>query len=154
VVFACRIKREASRKIRDEIKSEIETLGLSDRVVFLERVDKMPLFTGAADVVVMPSESLFAKMDVPLVLLEAMSQGVPLVLANVPPLSELLGFDCGLGVPPEDSEALAEAVQAILDDTALGTRLGLAGAEAVRTAFSARVMARQVEQVYKEVLEP
>jgi glycosyltransferase involved in cell wall biosynthesis len=153
VVFACRIKREASKKIRDEIKSEIDTLGLSDRVLFLERVDRMPAFAGAADVVVMPSESLFAKMDVPLVLLEAMSQGVPLVLANVPPLSELLSFECGLGAPPKDSAALAEAVAGILDDQGLGRRLALAGAEAVRTAFSAKAMARQVEQIYNEVLE-
>jgi phosphatidylinositol alpha-1,6-mannosyltransferase len=153
VVFACRIKREPSRIIRDEIKEKIEAAGLSSRVRFLEKVADMPELVGTADVVMMPSESLYAKMDVPLVLLEAMAQGVPLVLADVPPLSELLAYDIGLGVPPGDSEALAEAVGKLLDDDALALAKGRNGATAVRREFSAEAMAMAMERIYNEVLE-
>ena len=153
VVFACRIKRAPSRAIRDHIKTQIGAIGLLDRVQFMERVDDMPGFVGTADVVVMPAESLYAKMDVPLVLLEAMSQGVPLVLADAPPLDELLAFECGLGVPPENPESLAKAVGRILDDSDLSTALGAKGAAAVRKEFSAEGMAKAVEQIYSEVLK-
>jgi phosphatidylinositol alpha-1,6-mannosyltransferase len=153
VVFACRIKRAPSLLIRDEIRAEIESRGLGNKVVFLERVENMSAFVGAADVVIMPAESLYAKMDVPLVLLEAASQQVPLVLANVPPLSELLPFDMGLGVPPGDERALAEAVGQILDNTNDAKQMGEAGETAVRDVFSAQKAALAVERVYDEVME-
>jgi glycosyltransferase involved in cell wall biosynthesis len=154
VVFACRIKQEASKTIRDRIRADIARQGLDDKVVFLERVREMPSFVGAADIVVMPAESLYAKMDVPLVLLEAMSQGVPLVVADVPPLNELLVHGCGVGVPPGDPEAPAEAVARLLDDRAAALKLGRAGQAAVRDVYSAEAMAHAVEKVYSEVLEP
>lgn len=152
VVFACRIKREASRDIRDGIKRELHASGLGDRVRFMEHVNDMPAFVGAADVVVMPSESLYAKMDAPLVLLEAMSQGVPLVLAAVPPLGELLDYGVGLGIPPKDDEALADAVQRILDDGELSKKLGAAGEKAAREVFSASTMADAIETIYDEMM--
>ncbi len=152
VVFACRIKREASRGIRDRIRADIEERGLLDRVVFLERVSDMPSLVGAADVVLMPAESLYAKMDVPLVLLEAMSQKVPLVIADAPPLDELLACGGGIGVPPGDPEALAAATMDLLRDGALRERMGEAGRAAVETVYSAAAMARAVEKVYSEVL--
>lgn len=152
IVFACRIKREASKAIRDRIQKAIREQGLDDRVIFMERVENMPVFAGCADVVIMPAESLYAKMDVPLVLLEAMSQRVPLVIADAPPLDGLLAHGCAKGVPPRDPDALAAAVGAILDDTAESARLGEAGYAAVREVFSATTMARAVEEVYQEVL--
>ena len=152
VVFACRIKRQPSVAVRDEIRAGLERSGHRGRVVFLERVADMPAFVGAADAVVMPAESLYAKMDVPLVLLEAASQRVPLVVADVPPLSELLPYGPALGVPPGNPEALAESVGRILDNPNLSNRLGQAGETAVLEAFSARGTAAAVERVYDEVM--
>jgi glycosyltransferase involved in cell wall biosynthesis len=153
IVFACRIKREASLEIRDDIRKNLVSAGFGDRVSFLERVDDMPTFVGAADLVVMPAESLYAKMDVPLVLLEAMAQGVPLVLAESPPLDELLGFGVGLGVGLRDAQGLAAATKRILGDRAYGMKLGTAGVGAVAEIFSAKAMARAIEDVYDEVLQ-
>jgi glycosyltransferase involved in cell wall biosynthesis len=122
-------------------------------VIFLERVDNMPAFVGAADLVIMPSESLFAKMDIPLVLLEAISQRVPLVLADVPPLSELLQYGVGFGVPPADEAALVEAIGKVFDNPDSAKTMGLAGEEAVNNIFNAEKMAIAVERIYDEVLE-
>ncbi|MCP4680409.1 MAG: glycosyltransferase family 4 protein [Deltaproteobacteria bacterium] len=153
IVFACRIKREPSRVIRDKLKSDLQTAGHGDRVEFIDHVSNMPALAGAADVVVMPADSLYAKMDVPLVLLEAMSQHVPLVIAESAPLNELLSFEAGLGVPPGEPEALAGAVTRILQNSSLGKELGKSGAQAVRRSFSADTMARAIETIYDEVLE-
>jgi glycosyltransferase involved in cell wall biosynthesis len=153
VVFACRIKRPPSIAIRDRIKREIAATGAGERVCFLDKVDDMAAFVGSADVVIMPSESLFAKMDVPLVLLEAMSQQVPLVLADVPPLNELLGFGVGVGIPPADERALAEAIGTLIDSPSRAAEMGDAGEAAVRELFNAKRMAAAVETVYDEVLQ-
>jgi phosphatidylinositol alpha-1,6-mannosyltransferase len=153
VVFACRIKRPPSLAIRNEIRAEIERQQLAHKVVFLEKVDNMPAFVGSADVVVMPAESLYAKMDVPLVLLEAASQQVPLIIANVPPLSEMTQFYMGLGIPPKDPKALAEAIGRVLDNPNEAKQMGNAGANAVREVFNSQKAATAVEQIYDEVME-
>ena len=151
IVFACRIKRAASEAIQRDIQRALEPLG--DQVKFINEVEDMPAFVGSADVVMLPSESLFAKMDVPLVLLEAMSQRVPLVLANVPPLDEVLETGAGVGVPPTDPEALAYAVTELLSDDAKRESLGKSGEHAVINLFSAKKMAEQVEDLYDEILD-
>jgi glycosyltransferase involved in cell wall biosynthesis len=152
VVFACRIKTETSRAIRDRLGNELDAAGASERVLFADAIDDMPSLVGAADVVVMPADNLYAKMDAPLVLLEAMSQGVPLVLADAPPLDEIVAFGGALSVLPEDAEGLAAAVGQILDDRDLARSLGEAGARAVAEHFSATSMARQVEDLYDELI--
>ncbi len=150
IVFACRIKRAASEAIQRDIQREIEPLG--DRVKFINEVEDMPAFVGCADVVMLPSENLFAKMDVPLVLLEAMSQRVPLVLADVPPLDEIIETGAGVGVPPTNPKALASAVTNLLFDDARRASLGESGERAVNDLFLARRMAEQVEDLYDEIL--
>lgn len=152
VVFACRIKREASRAIEQGIRERLEAAGHGARVRFFPKVADMPSLAGAADVVVMPAESLYAKMDAPLVLLEAMSQGVPLVLADVPPLDEILAMGAGLGVRPGDPSGLTEAMLRLLGDEACRAETGAAGSRAVRAHFSAGSMAAAVEAIYDELL--
>ncbi len=150
LIFACRIKRDASREIQDGIKRRLADLG--DRVVFLNEVDHMPALVGACDMVLLPSESLFAKMDVPLVLLEAMSQKVPIIIADSPPLDELLETGSAMGIPPADPDGLAEAVVSLWSDVPRRSAMGEAGARAVKDKFSAGNMAASVEDVYDEIL--
>jgi glycosyltransferase involved in cell wall biosynthesis len=152
LLFACRIKSEASREIRQRLESDIGAAGIADRVRFLDTVADMPSLMGAADLVVMPAESLYAKMDAPLVLLEAMSQGVPLVLADVPPLDEIVALGAALGVTPGSPSELAAAALRILAEPNLSRSLGERGERAVGEQFSAKGMARRVESVYEELL--
>jgi phosphatidylinositol alpha-1,6-mannosyltransferase len=150
-VFACRIKQEESRRGEDRVRQKVTQDGALAHVRFWNEVDDVRALLGAADLVVMPAESLYAKMDVPLVLLEAMSLGVPLVVANVPPLSELLGDDVGVGVAPRDAEAFAGAVQVLLADPARRAALGQRAREVIARRYSARTMASAYEDVYDEV---
>jgi phosphatidylinositol alpha-1,6-mannosyltransferase len=153
IVFACRIKTEASKVIRDRIRDALQQAQCLPCVRFPDSVPDMPSLVGSADAVIMPSESLYAKMDAPLVLLEAMSQKVPLVLADVPPLNELLEFGAGLGVPPGDSAALAAATGRLLENRMLREELGEKGRRAVSDVFSATTMTESIEMIYDEVLK-
>jgi phosphatidylinositol alpha-1,6-mannosyltransferase len=151
MIFACRIKREPSREIQDRIRAKLK--GLGDLVAFVNEVDDMPAFIGACDVATLPADNLFAKMDAPLVLLEAMAQGIPLVLADAPPLDELLATGAGIGVRPRDPVGLAGAISRLLADGELCRRLGEAGVAAVADRYGATRMAALVENVYDELLE-
>jgi glycosyltransferase involved in cell wall biosynthesis len=150
VVFACRLKTPAARERQDGIARELAAFG--DRVRFVNVAPDMPHLIGAADVAILPAESLYAKMDVPLVLLEAMSQEVPLVVADTAPLAELVSLGAALGTTPGDGAALASATASILQNPNRAAELGGAGARAVRELFSSARMAREVEEIYDELL--
>ena len=150
VIFGCRLKTPRAEAIQESIRAKLADHG--DRVRYLNRVEDMPRLLGACDVVVLPAETLFAKMDVPLVLLEAMSQGVPVVIGNRPPLDELLETGGAIAIDPASGSQLAEETLRLLEDRTLREELGAAGAEAVRQKFEAGAMALAVEQIYDELL--
>jgi glycosyltransferase involved in cell wall biosynthesis len=58
----------------------------------------------------------------------------------------------GLLVPPEDSEALARALERLLGDPALARRLGAAGPERIRDRYDAEAMVAGYERIYGEIL--
>ena len=152
-VFACRIKQPASRLVEREIEGELRRDGVRARVSLLNEVPRMLELLAAADVCVLPAESLYAKMDLPLVLLEAMALELPIVVASGGPLEELgCGREVGAVVPPNDSAALAAALAALRSDPLRRRRLGCAARAVVEAHFSIDAVSRQHEQLYRELL--
>ena len=79
---------------------------------------------GAADAVVLTSRA----EGLPLVALEALASGTPLVATSVRGLRELVtDGENALVVPPDDAQALAGALRRVLEDRVLAARLGEAG---------------------------
>jgi glycosyltransferase involved in cell wall biosynthesis len=87
-------------------------------------------------------------------LLEAMANGVPVVQprrGSFPEIVERTGG--GVLVPPDDSQALADALFELLTDRARAAALGRAGAAGVRTHYTAERMAAAAERAYEELLK-
>ena len=83
--------------------------------------------------------------------LEAMTLGVPVVAANRGALPEVLG-DAGLLVDVGDPEALAAAIERVLDDPAYATAASARGVERSRL-FSWDASARRVYEAYQRAVE-
>jgi len=115
-----------------------ERLGLGDRFQFMGHTSDPVGILRDADIVLMTSIS----EGFPMSLLEAMSQGRPIVSSWVGGVPEAVG-GCGLLAPPGDVHALAMAVVTLLRDPALAHSLGLRGHERVRTRFSEASWLRQ-----------
>jgi glycosyltransferase involved in cell wall biosynthesis len=116
-----------------DLAAAIEQKGLS-RSVFLKGPTETPQSViSGADVILMPSLS----EGFPLVPVEALSLGVPVVASDLPIHREILGNDTwGIITPKRDSAAIAEAVIRLAADTALYSRLSCEGA--VRSRFFSR----------------
>lgn len=151
VVFGCRLKTPRAEGIQDDIRARLAPFGR--RVRYLNRVEDMPRLLGACDVVILPAETLYAKMDVPLVIIEAMAQEVPVIVGDRPPLAELTDAGGGIAIDPGSHERLAEEISDLLDDGDRRASLGTEGARIVREKFDAAKMARKVELVYDELIE-
>ncbi len=135
--------------LRQELVALAEDLGLRDRVHFLGFRSDASALMGSLDVLVVPSLTEGS----PLVTLEAMAAGVPVVASAVGGIPDQVRHGKeGLLVPPGDTGAMGDAIVALLRDPARARSLGEAGRRRATTEFSHASMVRRIEDVYREVL--
>ena len=108
----------------------------------------MPTLLCASDAIAFPVDDLYGKVDVPLVLLEAMSLGVPLVVAGDGPLATLA--PAARLVPPGDDDALAAALCDLLGDEAAVRSARAIGESMYHSRFTPAVVARAYDALYAE----
>jgi glycosyltransferase involved in cell wall biosynthesis len=131
---------------RAPLRREAERLGVGDRLHWLGQVEDVASLLAEADVVVVPSLS----EGLGTAALEALALGVPLVASGVGGLVEILSDGAGLGVPPGDGRALADAVRRVLTDPALCAQL-VARSEVTLARHDPARMARAVLGIYASV---
>jgi glycosyltransferase involved in cell wall biosynthesis len=135
--------------LRGQLERQVEDLGIVPGVRFLERVSDEAL-TGlmtAASLFVFPSlEEGFGLPP-----LKAMACGTPVVASDTSSLPEVLG-DAAVLVSPTDTQAMADAIAAVLTTPSLATDLSEKGLTRSRQ-FSWEATARQTLQVYQSVLK-
>lgn len=138
--------------VRDALAAEAEALGVSDRVTLLGRVPDTGPYYQAARVFALPSHLRSEAFGI--VQLEAMAAGLPVVNTRIPSGVPGVSVDgeTGLTVPPGDPEALADAVNRLLDDPALATRLGAAGRQRVAERYTLDRMTERTLAVYASVM--
>lgn len=86
-----------------------------------------------------------------LFLLEAMANGLPVVQPRHGAFPEIIARTAGVLVPPEEPDALADALYSLLKDRARAAGLGAAAAAGVRANYTVDRMAASAEQVYAKV---
>jgi glycosyltransferase involved in cell wall biosynthesis len=127
---------------REDLERRATALGLGERVVFLgaRPRDEVVELIRTADVLVTPSVPTKEgkREGIPVVLMEALATGVPVVASRLSGIPELVeGGRVGLLVPPRDAAALADALRLLHDRPELRTRLGEAGRRKVVAEFDA-----------------
>ncbi len=134
---------------RPALEGRAAELGLAGRVEFLglrKRAEVVALL-GDADLLVAPSVPTAAgkREGLPVVLIEAMAAGVPVVASHLSGIPELVENDVtGLTVPPADAIALADAIERLAAEPALRERLACAGRARVEAEFDLARNARRL----------
>ncbi len=91
--------------------------------------------------------------NIPTKLFEFMALGMPAVLSDLPPSRPFVGDGrCAIMVPPDDSEAYAEAIIRLLDDPALRRAMGAEGRARVMNEFNWQREAQYLLALYAELL--
>jgi glycosyltransferase involved in cell wall biosynthesis len=134
---------------RSELEEDVRRLGLANRVIFVG-VQQNPLICYRLfDLFVL--SSLWE--GTPLVLIEAMMAGLPVVATSVDGVKEtLVHEETGLLVPPKDPGALAQAMLLMLQDISLRSMLTKRARDVAVSTFDAPGVVRQYEVVYEECL--
>jgi D-inositol-3-phosphate glycosyltransferase len=126
-------------------------IGVADRVQLCGRIDRdrVPALMRSADVVAcVPWYEPFG-----IVPLEAMACGIPVVASAVGGLIDTVVHGVsGLHVPPRSPEAIAAAVNRLLDDRRLAARLSREGVMRVRARYGWDTVAAASLRAYADVL--
>jgi glycosyltransferase involved in cell wall biosynthesis len=136
---------------REALEAQCTANGIGDRVHFLgQRDDRWSLYQ-AADVVVLPSIS---HEDMPIVILDAMAAGRPVVATRVAGIPEQVVDEVtGRLVPPRDAAALADALAAILDDPTRRAAMGVAARERYESRYTPQRFVDAYRRLYGSLLE-
>jgi glycosyltransferase involved in cell wall biosynthesis len=129
---------------------KLRTTGVQSEVRFLGWIEPAAVrdIYAASSVVVLPS----LVEGHPNVLLEGMACGLPCVASDVPGTREVMTQDCGVLVPPEDSESMAAAIVSVLGRMDDWRKMGRA-ARVRAEAFSWDAVADRYELLLRKVVE-
>lgn len=133
------------------IKELAERLGVTDVIDWTGFTRDVNAEFAHMDAFVLPS--LFGE-GMPMVILEAMAMGVPVVASDVEGIPEVIeNGRSGLIVPPADASALACAIAAMIDGQYDWREMRQSAWQVQSMSFSDISMAEGVARVYREVLQ-
>jgi len=133
---------------RAAIEAQVDALGLRGRVRFLGRRDDVAAVLGASQVGVLVSK----QEGFPLVVLESMRAGLPVVASDVGGVREAVRDGVtGLLARRGDEAGLRAALRVMLTDSEVRVRLGRAGRLAYEESFDASTMRARTLEVYHQL---
>lgn len=150
-IIACRNKTPKAARALFTWRRFIECKGLLDAVRFVGELDDFHAALAVSELCVLPASSLYAKVDFPYAVLEAISLGTPAVVAQGTPVEELVSLCGGITVPRRAPRALAGAMSELLSDRQRLVALGQEGSDSLRAICDPDKIARQYLSLFHEV---
>jgi len=134
----------------ESLKNLAKSLRLEGRVVFVRSDPDTPKYLSLMDIFVFPS----VMEGLGLALLEAMAFGLPCVASEVGGISDVMKDGSGgMLVPPENPEAIADAVLRLIGNPKMAEDMGLKGKKIVTENFSLDKMADSILKLYGEIIK-
>jgi glycosyltransferase involved in cell wall biosynthesis len=147
LVLACRDKTQRASARREELARRARAAAVDLRTI--GETPSIHALLAASDVIALPTDSLYAKVDHPLVLLEAMHLGRPVLVSRGTAAHELAEDGGALGAD-FDAAALASALDRLAREPAWRAHWSACG-RALVASRTVREMALAHESIYSEL---
>jgi glycosyltransferase involved in cell wall biosynthesis len=146
VVIAYRRKTPAAAAIAEQLRTRLT----GQPVRFIDSSPDVLSLIASATAVLFPVDDLWGKVDLPIVLLEAMALGVPVLALDRGPLAELGGAEL---VPTLEPARWLRALTTFAEEPAAREACIEAQRRGVLERCQARHVARAYEELYLELIE-
>lgn len=121
----------------------------TDAITFVDVIENMPQFLGRAKLVIFPATRISGKFDYPLVLLESLATGTPVIISSIGSLKELTSMPGVKTVTHNTAKNFIEEVSKTLRTYSIFSKAARKTAE---SNFSIEKVAKKYEALYKKVL--
>jgi glycosyltransferase involved in cell wall biosynthesis len=133
-----------------QLHDHVKAAGLEKNVWFLGSVQNIPEYLQAADLFVFPTEN----DAFPSSIVEAMACALPVVTTPVGAIKTIVTHrETGLLVQPGNFEQLFEAIDIMVSDKVLASRLGQAAWQAVQHQYAVENITRQYLSLFQRTLQ-
>ena len=129
------------------LKNKVNAYGLEQRIIFVGNVDNSAAEFSRADVFVLPS--LFEGYG--MAFAEALSFGLPIIAARAGAVPDVVPESAGILVTPNVIDALADALQKLLIDSALRKQLQAGAQAAAHSLPEWRTSATLVANLFEKI---
>jgi glycosyltransferase involved in cell wall biosynthesis len=140
--------------LRGKLERLTDRLGVSDKVIFAGVIDNVSLlaYYHAAALFVLASVARSEAFG--LVQIEAMAAGLPVINTSLDSGVPLVSVheETGLTVPPAEPQALASAINRLLDDSNLRQKFGQAAVLRARREFTLDTMLQRTLHLYRHIM--
>ncbi len=132
----------------DDLKQQAVRLGLSEYVLFTGYIADAKKYLRFFDVYVISSLT----EGMPITLLEAMQNRIPVVSTNVGGIADVLHHDkTGILVPPNDTEKLSAGIEHIIKNPEIAKLFSDRAAVQIEKKYSSQAMASSYQLIYEKV---
>lgn len=132
----------------EDIKKLAVELEIAGNVRFLGNRRDIPQLLRAIDIFVLSSK----REGLPIVILEAMASGLPVIATDVDGNKEaVVDGKTGILVHPAAWQALADAMNGLIDNRAAARAMGLAGKDRILSEFTFEKMIARYESIYSSL---
>jgi glycosyltransferase involved in cell wall biosynthesis len=143
----------AGARERARIAVRMNALGLAGSVVELgQNAADIPLALRACRAVLFQPERVGRKMDLPMVLLEALASGRPILVSPADALAELADGSPAVAVEPRHGAGAVEYLRRLLTDRAYAESASLAALQLAQCRYSAEAMVTAYAELYARLL--
>lgn len=135
--------------LNGQLRDMARGLGIEDSVIFTGYRKDVPDLLSVMDIYILPS----VREGLPMVLLEAMAAGKPVIASRVGAVPKVvIDNESGVLITPSDVGGIKKAVLDLIRDEPRAKRLGLMGNIRLKEKFSSDVMAGEYMSVYGELV--
>ncbi len=167
LITACKIMKDSGLDfrlslagdgpMRHKLQRRVRSLGLSDNVRFpgFLTYDRVSSLFQSTDIFLMPSVVLSSgdRDGIPTVVVEALAHKLPVIATNVSGISEVIEDRVtGLLIPPENPQAIADAVSELAWDRGNALQMAEQGRARALRQFDAKTNHRKVLELYRRYL--
>ncbi len=145
-----RLKVAGTGSLKQKLLARMKAHGISslcELTGVYTRIEEKSRFMKSLDVFVLPSLT----EGTPNVIIEAMAYGLPVISTTVGGVPDMVSNETGILVPPNDREALAQAMTRLAEDTRLREQMGGAARRQYEKLFSPALVLPLMLDTYKRV---
>ncbi len=138
--------------LKESYESMVDSFGLSNKIIFVGYVSdqELPNYYNLADVLVSPSTDKSEAFGI--VLIEAMSSGIPVIASDLAGVRSVVDKKkVGLLIKLNDIENLAKMIKYLLDNPRIAKEYGKAGRKKVLELYSWEKIGYKLENILKSV---
>jgi glycosyltransferase involved in cell wall biosynthesis len=135
--------------LKDDLIQKTKTLHLEDCISWVGSQTNVPDWLTFFDLFILPSQW----EGISLALLEAMAAGLPVVATSVGGTPEVVtNGETGLLVPPSDPQALADAIQKLIENPSLSREIGQAGKRHCQQNYDIDRIVKEIDSLYRQYI--